>query len=173
MPKGFKTAETLALWKKGSILHPIKNTFKTLEIYTGQARGGNKPIGYDSGKTKFAIYLNGLHYLNYPAHITITPGPDDTTYWRYFHFTTDVLIDGGGSHAFYEVTDADQGEDRVVFSGANQVVAAHKNDDQRGTLTKPHEHNQDVATNPTLAKSVHDDLELILRQMVYQDLWED
>jgi hypothetical protein len=171
--QGFKTAETLKLWNKGTILYSIQHGFQTLEIYTGKATGGKKPIGYDSGKTKFAIYLNGLLYTGYPAHMTITPGPDDTDHWRYFHFTTDVLVDGGGSHAFFEVTDADPDANTVKFSGSNQVVAAHKNDDQKGTLTKPHEHNQDVASNPTLLKTVSHDLELILREMVSRDLWED
>ena len=82
-------------------------------------------------------------------------------------------MDGGGSHAFFEVTGADPDENTVKFSGSNQVVASHKNDDQKGTLTKPREHNQDLATNATLVKTVNHDLELILRQMVSRDLWED
>jgi hypothetical protein len=38
--QGFKTAETLKLWKNGTILYSIKDSFQTLDIYTGNSTGG-------------------------------------------------------------------------------------------------------------------------------------
>ena len=129
------------------------------------ARG--EQIRGDPGKatidqpSRFTVYLNGLEYGGQPAHITLTPGPKETTEFTYFHFTIGFKSDTG-SHVFYQLIYDDAGQ--IVPKLTTKLVAPGSGD-HTGRLKEAKEHNAQWANDQELASSVAEDMILMVEQM--------
>jgi hypothetical protein len=135
--------KTLECWNK-AFLGSCKLTILTLDE-------ANKVV-YEQGKSVYAIYLKGLKYEDRDAHITLTPGPDDTSEWDHCHFT---VTRKDSHHVFYEVED--NGDIDVV----QELVGEGKKGE--GKLKKAKEHNAKnvVINDPKLSNAIKADMEQI------------
>ncbi len=129
----------------------------------GERIGGIRNKARIAQPSRFTVYLYGLEYEGQDAHITLTPGPEETTKFTYFHFTIGFISSTGGSHVFYQLVYDDA--DEIVPKLTTKLVTDPGKDNQKGRLKEAQEHNVQWANDQELLVSVQGDIILMVEQM--------